>query len=100
MWGLTAGRRPTDVVARYGGEEFGIVLSGADAESALRIAEIARAEVEALGIEHSRSNTRRLTISAGLAATTPAPNAEPSSLIDVADKALYRAKHEGRNRVV
>jgi len=95
-----AGRRPTDVVARYGGEEFAIVLSGADTESAMRIAETARAEVEALGIEHSGSTPRRLTISAGLAATTPAPNAEPASLIDAADKALYRAKNEGRNRVV
>ncbi len=94
-----AARRPTDIVARYGGEEFGIVLSGANAESALRIAETARAEIEALAIEHTGSTRGRLTISAGLAAVVPAAGAEPASLIERADKSLYRAKAEGRNRV-
>ncbi len=95
-----AGRRPTDIVARYGGEEFAIILSGADSESALHIAEAARAGVEALGIEHAGSAHGRLTITGGLAATIPVATAEPPSLIEVADKALYRAKHDGRNRLV
>ncbi|MBI2215311.1 MAG: diguanylate cyclase [Acidobacteria bacterium] len=95
-----AGRRPTDVVARYGGEEFAIVLSGTDAASALAIAGELRADVEALSIPHGgQSDTPVLTISIGVAAMVPSTGADAITLVENADKALYRAKRSGRNRV-
>ncbi|MFA6958139.1 MAG: diguanylate cyclase [Thermoanaerobaculia bacterium] len=96
-----AGRRPTDIVSRYGGEEFAIVLSGTDAASALEIAGELRREVESLAIPHGGELAwRLLTISIGVAAMVPSTGADAITLVELADKALYRAKREGRNRVV
>ncbi len=90
--------RPYDTFGRYGGEEFLIVLDGCDAEFLGRIAERTRAEVEAkLG---KRSGlTEPVTISVGGTLVLP----EDQTVDDVirrADKALYMAKGQGRNRVV
>lgn len=96
-----AGRRPTDVVSRYGGEEFAIVLSGTEMASAVAIASELRGEVESLGIPHGgESASPLLTISIGVAAMVPSTGADAITLVELADKALYRAKREGRNRVV
>lgn len=94
-------RRPGDLAARYGGEEFALVLSGTDEESARQIAEQARAGVESLGIPHGRSTVAPLvTISAGVATLVPKHVHTRKMFVECADLALYKAKRDGRNRVV
>ena len=96
-----AGRRPTDLVARYGGEEFAVILSGTDIENATALAEDARSEVESLAIRHAGEGAGPiLTISAGVVAMVPSTGSDAISLVELADKALYRAKRAGRNCVV
>lgn len=92
-------RKEDDYPARYGGEEFAIVLPNTKQEQALQIAEKIRAAVEALRIQHVSSKSGPwVTVSLGVASIIPYPGAEPHDLISMADKALYRAKQEGRNR--
>jgi two-component system cell cycle response regulator len=89
--------RETDLVARYGGEEMALVLPETDAAGASAIAERLRAAVEttAHATEHG---TLRVTISVGVA-TWPGGGQTPDELLTTADRALYRAKQTGRNRV-
>jgi diguanylate cyclase (GGDEF)-like protein len=92
--------RAGDFVARYGGEEFVVLLPGIDGPRAAAFAETLRARVEALGIAHERSTVAPVvTVSLGVASAVPAKGVAASTLIDAADRALYRAKGEGRNRV-
>ncbi|MDR3592559.1 MAG: diguanylate cyclase [Negativicutes bacterium] len=91
--------RAADFVARYGGEEFAVILPFTDLPGALNVAEKLRAAVEALQIEHWRSEKGAVTISVGVAMAMPGQGSDPQDLVLVADKALYRAKEKGRNRV-
>ncbi len=92
--------RPGDLPARYGGEEFVVALPNTDAKGAAQVGEAMRAKVEGLKIPHAASKTAaHVTLSVGAAAVVPSQDAESPSLIAAADQALYRAKHEGRNRV-
>ncbi|MFH2130920.1 MAG: PleD family two-component system response regulator [bacterium] len=92
--------RPLDLVARYGGEEFGAVLPGTDLPGAMQVAERMRKNIETLNIEHAASGVAGcVTISVGVASTIPKKGAFASQLIEIADKALYQAKSQGRNRV-
>ncbi|MXQ14763.1 sensor domain-containing diguanylate cyclase [Microvirga makkahensis] len=95
--------RPGDFVARYGGEEIVVLLPDTDGEGAAQVAEMIRAGVQALTLRHEANPpSHTLTISIGSVTQSPAAkgsHTRPSSLIDMADKALYRAKQDGRNRV-
>ncbi|MEE4299143.1 MAG: diguanylate cyclase [Pseudomonadales bacterium] len=91
--------RPRDVVARYGGEELAVILPETDSAGATHLAQTMRRAVEALAIPHPDSATGVVTISAGVAAITPSITHGPEILVQLADAALYDAKHGGRNRV-
>ncbi|MFH1059027.1 MAG: diguanylate cyclase [Pseudomonadota bacterium] len=91
-------KRPGDLVARYGGEEFVVLLPETDAAGAMVLAEQLRVDLQALGLEHPGSSVAPVvTISLGAAALAPGPAEEPSRVVQMADQALYRAKHQGRN---
>jgi diguanylate cyclase (GGDEF)-like protein len=93
-------RRAGDVVARYGGEEFVLLLPDTDAARAARFAERLRARLEALAVPHDHSPAwKTVTASFGVATHHPHRAARPQALVEDADRALYRAKREGRNRV-
>jgi len=85
---------------RYGGEEFCLLLPNTSALTALDIGEMVRAAVQELGIPHTTSSHRTVTVSVGVAATLPNDTQRPGDLIEAADAALYAAKHRGRNTVV
>jgi diguanylate cyclase (GGDEF)-like protein len=99
---LTNVLRPdVDLAARYGGEEFAVLLADCDATEAAVIAQRMLEAVRALAIEHRSSNAApHVTISIGIAAIAPAATASPECLLHSADEALYRAKAEGRDRMV
>jgi diguanylate cyclase (GGDEF)-like protein len=101
--GLTkALKRPGDFCARYGGEEFVILLPDTSLEGALVIAERIRVAIESLRISHKQSLPWGIvTLSLGVSALEEnAGENSQMSLIEEADAALYKAKKEGRNRVV
>ena len=87
------------LVARYGGEEFGVILPNADAASALKIAQKIAVNVNKLHVAHQESIVSKyVTISLGVHSLVPSSESNPELLIALADKALYQAKKEGRNR--
>ena len=91
--------RNEDIACRYGGEEFTIVLPEANAEGAHRRAEEIRLAIASSTILHMRRTLGPATASIGIA-TFPTDGDSPAELVEKADAALYRAKAEGRNRVV
>lgn len=94
-------KRPADLVARYGGEEFAVVLPNTNLFGAVKIAEALRLETCKLQIPHAGSDVSKVvTISIGVASQIPILGHSPATLIDQADRALYQAKTEGRNRLV
>jgi diguanylate cyclase (GGDEF)-like protein len=93
---------PNSLLARYGGEEFAVLLPETNQGAAVVMAEQLRISVEQMAIPHERSSfDQRQTVSVGVGTLTPG-TVEPSTdtLVDMTDRALYRAKHSGRNRVV
>ncbi|ONG50458.1 hypothetical protein BKE38_18215 [Pseudoroseomonas deserti] len=109
-------RDKDDLAARYGGEEFAVILPGAEAAGAARVAERVRKAIAALAIPHARHPLGHVTASIGIAALLPAaqlaaaadaPEEEataappgPEQLLAAADAALYEAKRQGRNRTI
>ncbi|HUO92438.1 MAG TPA: PleD family two-component system response regulator [Rhizomicrobium sp.] len=92
--------RGIDLACRYGGEEFVVVMPDTDVEYAYAIAERLRKSVETTPFDISRApHHLNVTISIGIAGSRM-PGDTASALLHRADQALYRAKHDGRNRVV
>ncbi len=97
---LLASGRDEDIAARYGGEEFVLVLRGNTGASVAGVAERLRADIEALEVQFE-DKTIRFTISIGVAThSTERELDDAAALLAVADGALYKAKEQGRNRVV
>ena len=86
-----------DLISRYGGEEFAILLFETNRKEALDIAEKIRQKIESEKFWLRREETRA-TISIGIA-TFPVDAKIKNELIEAADRNLYKAKREGRNRV-
>ncbi|MES0371290.1 MAG: diguanylate cyclase [Mariprofundaceae bacterium] len=92
-------KRAVDMVARYGGEEFVLLLPETDEEQAFRLAEKCRSNVFELQLPHEKSTAGSVvTISLGVSTVIPDVDKQARSLIEVADKAMYQAKENGRNR--
>lgn len=89
--------RDTDFVGRYGGEEFLIVTPEATPNEAMELAERIRARVAEHDFEGPGEESFTVTLSGGVADYEE--NLTPKSFIERADRALYRAKNEGRNRI-
>ncbi len=89
--------RAGDFVFRYGGEEFLIVLAEVDHEQAMLVAEKLRARIEEASFLITNDRRISVTVSIGVAASDGHPDYE--RLVDRADRALYDAKHGGRNRI-
>jgi len=91
--------RQGDFIARMGGEEFLVLIGEASPASAQAAAERLRRGVEQAAIPHDGVEGRTVvTVSVGIALAFPTPAAEPASLIEAADAAMYEAKQDGRNR--
>ncbi len=90
--------RKTDVAARYGGDEFVVVLVGTGPEGVKHMSEVVRESVEAVGRALGYTDGM-VAVSVGAAGYDPRSGG-PLDVLDAADKALYRAKAEGGNRVV
>lgn len=107
----SAAKRAADVVARHGGEEFVILLPNTEMQDALNIAEALRHHIETLRLDDA--DQKPVTISIGVSSCVPSSLRSdtfddklldrevifPAMLLHAADRALYRAKHRGRNQV-
>jgi len=93
-------RRPQDLVARYGGEEFAVILPQTDASGAIAVARNIRNQIQELNIPHAQSQVSdHITLSLGIACAFPEDSCSATQLIHAADRGLYRAKDQGRDRL-
>ena len=97
---VAANIRGIDLACRYGGEEFVVVMPDTDVGYAFTVAERLRQSIESVQFQMSRVPAKiKVTASIGIASSPGTPD-KPDALLHRADQALYRAKREGRNRVV
>ncbi len=93
--------RPRDTVARFGGEELAVIMAETDIRGALVVGERVRSAIEALAIPQSaRAFYAMVTVSIGATAVADTVGVTAETFLDRADRALYRAKQSGRNRVL
>jgi diguanylate cyclase (GGDEF)-like protein len=95
-----AAPRASDLAARYGGEEFVLVLGETTVDGARWVANNIRQHVADLRMPHSASGSGYVTVSCGVASVMPREGVPLETLLETADEALYKAKEQGRNRVV
>jgi diguanylate cyclase (GGDEF)-like protein len=94
-------RRAGDLACRFGGEEFIFMLPDCDTLGAMKVGEIIRSSVVELGIPHIISTVAPIvTISVGVASAYVEESFDINGLLEASDRALYKAKAAGRNRVV
>ena len=91
--------RAADLAARYGGEEFVVLLPDTPIAGAHIVAEKIKETIHALNMPHTGSAHCHVTLSIGIAAIAAGDHNTQQTLIEAADRALYRAKHAGRNLV-
>lgn len=92
-------QRSNDIICRYGGEEFAVILPNANKSEAFIVAEKIREAVICAKLEHKRSNVSNyVTCSFGITTVSSTDVVSPEIIINLADKALYKAKSSGRNR--
>lgn len=91
--------RSSDIVCRYGGEEMSIILPNAKEEEAINIAQKLCNIIAAQTFKLSNNRESKVTISLGVATYGATDGTEPAKIIESADKRLYNAKENGRNRV-
>ena len=99
---ISQGLRESDQVGRYGGDEFLFLLAETDCENAMGVAEKIRQAVDSLRIHAEDGREVRVTISIGLASIdqlSPGETPTVDDLLSLADRNLYTAKQQGRNRV-
>lgn len=96
---IRARLRTQDLAGRYGGEEFLVILPNTGIDGGRHLAETLRQTVAAIPINSPGGQRLEVTISAGVHEASVAENPSVETLIGAADKALYRAKENGRNRV-
>lgn len=96
-----AAQRSADLVARYGGEEFAVILPNTGLEGAMTVAQTIQAALDNLQLPNAQSLVSPyVTLSLGIASMLPTQDQLPEALVAAADKALYAAKHQGRNRAI
>lgn len=95
----TGGRREGDLVARFGGEEFVVLLPAASAQAAMEVAGHIQQAITALALPHEGAPAGIVTVSFGVASMAPRRDQSPDELVRRADRAMYRAKQGGRNRI-
>lgn len=96
---IKANCRASDLPSRYGGEEFAIILPETDMKASLALAERLRKKISRFNLEYSNA-TVKYTLSAGVSSIKENKPADVKDFIEMADKALYNSKKNGRNQVM
>ncbi len=91
--------KKTDILARFGGEEFIVLLPATTRQEAIATSQRFKKAVLDLRIPHKLSDHKILTISQGIMTTLPVSNGDKERVKKIADKALYKAKHSGKNAI-
>jgi diguanylate cyclase (GGDEF)-like protein/PAS domain S-box-containing protein len=92
-------RKTGDLASRYGGEEFAAILPNTNLEGAIKVAQRIQADLQQLQLPHIKSQvSQQVTLSLGIGTIIAQANSSPAQLIAMADRALYQAKLEGRDR--
>lgn len=91
--------RGTDLCARIGGEEFAVVMAATDLDGSVRIARDITAAIHGATLEQGGSPQSKLTLSLSVSSCIPTQQDASHAFLESTDRALYEAKHNGRDRV-